>query len=199
MEKDAALTTAIDAEEAARDAQQEAEDARDKEEELRIEAQTQTQIATDALEDAQQQRERAEANVALAHSAVDKFLNHVTENELLTVPGLQPLRQELLLSGMEFYDDFTQDEANAAALLVELAGAHHRIAMIRGELGQRDESRAANAKSIKLFEKLRDGGTDSLDVRLGLAKSYFWIKRYDDAVKLCQEILENDPKHPETC
>ena len=180
------------------EAQKEAEDARDKEEELRIEAQRQTKIATDALADAQAQRERAEENFALARSAVDEFLNEVTENELLTVPGMQRLRQELLSSAMEFYDDFTQDEANASELLVELASAHYRISVIRGELGKKEESQAANARSIELFEQLLEGGNESLEVRLGLARAYFRGERYDDTVKLCEQIRQDDPEDADT-
>ena len=87
----------------------------------------------------------------LARSAVDEFLNHVTKNELLTVPGMQPLRQQLLSSAMEFYDNFTQDEDNSGELLVELAAAHYRIAVIRSELGQKEASSSSNAKSIELI------------------------------------------------
>jgi serine/threonine protein kinase/tetratricopeptide (TPR) repeat protein/Flp pilus assembly protein TadD len=189
-EKQAALATAIAAEKAATTA-------RDREQTQREEAERQTKIARSALADAQQQRERAETNFALARSAVDKFLNQVVKHELLTVPGLQPLRQELLSSAMEFYDDFTQDAENASELLVELATAHYRIAVIRGELGQKKESEASTAKSIELFEQLRRAGNDSPDVQLGLAKSYFRAGRYDDTVTLCQAILATDAKHAE--
>jgi serine/threonine protein kinase/tetratricopeptide (TPR) repeat protein len=176
-EKDAALTAAVEA-------QEEAEQARDHERELR--------------EEAQQQRERAEANFILARSAVDEFLNQVTDTDLLTVPGLQPLRQKLLSSAMEFYDTFIRDEANSDALQVELARAQYRIAVIRGELGQKEESEAANKKSVELFEQLRDVGNESLEVRLGLAKSYFRAARYDETMKICQTILKTEPKHAET-
>ena len=176
------VIVATNAEAQAISAQQDAEAARDREQHLKIEAQRQTKIATDALFDVRQQRERAEANFVLARSAVDEFLNHVTKNELLTVPGMQTLRQQLLSSAMEFYDKFTRDDENTRELLVELASAHYRIAVIRGELGQKEESSISNAKSIELFEKLRDGGNESLDVQLGLAKSFFRAKRYDDTV-----------------
>ncbi len=184
VQAEKAKTAAEDAKTAAEDARAVAEDARRQEQAQR--------------EEAERQRERAEGNFALARSAVDEFLNQVTENELLTVPGLQPLRQELLSSAMEFYDDFTQDAENTSELQVELAAAHHRIAVIRGELGQAEESKASNAKSIELFEQLRDAGNESLEVRLGLAKAYFRSKRYDDTAALCQSILETDSKHAET-
>ena len=108
-DRQAALTAETAAKISARDAQLEAERARDHEEELRKEA--------------VQQRERAEANFSLARSAVDEFLNRVTENELLSVPGMQPLRQELLSSAMEFYEGFAQDDLNSIELLSEIGWA----------------------------------------------------------------------------
>ena len=182
--KDGALQKSIAAEAAA-------ERARQQEKGLREEAERQTQIA-------QEQSARAEANFVLARSAVDEFLNQVTEDELLTVPGMQRLRQDLLNSAMEFYDKFTQDEKNADELQAELATAHYRISLIRGELGQTAESKASLNKSIELFERLRSGGNDSREVRLGLASSFCRAYRHDDAVALCQSILREDPKHTET-
>ncbi len=147
--------------------------------------------------DSRRQRERAEANFALARSAVDTFLNHVTDNELLNVPGLRRLREQLLSSAMTFYEDFTRDDANAKELLVELARAHYRIGLIRRDLGQDIESRDANAKSIELFERLRDEENKSVDVRMDLAKAYLQAGRFDETVKLCQEMLEEEPQNPE--
>ena len=43
-----------------------------------------------------------------------------------------------------------------------------------------------------------EGGNDSLDVRLGLAKSLLRAKRYDDTVSLCREILKVNAEHPAT-
>ncbi|MCA9135274.1 MAG: tetratricopeptide repeat protein [Planctomycetales bacterium] len=196
------LTQSVEAETTAREAQQDAENARDREQELRQEAERQTRIAEqetqraeDALTDAQQQRQRAEANFTLARSAVDEFLNQVTENELLTVPGMQPLRRELLASALDFYEDFAKDKANAEELQAELARASYRIAVIRGELGQSEESASANRKAIDIYEKLVKNGNLSVDIQLGLANAYFRQGRHDEVVNLCEGILTEDATH----
>ncbi len=149
-------------------------------------------------EEAERHRLRAEANFALARSAVDKFLNQVTENELLTVPGMQPLRQQLLSSAMEFYNEFAKDEVNSSELLMELATAHYRMAIIRHELGQTKTAAASVKKSIELFEQIRDAGDNSLDVQLGLARAYIESGRFKDALVSCRRILQTDANHAET-
>ena len=123
----AALEKAEAAEAEQRSLRQEAERARVQEEELRAEAES--------------QKTRAVENLALAHSAVDSFLNQVTEDELLKAPGLQPLRERLLASAMEFYADFTNDDQQSGELLAELAWAHYRLGTIRSELGQTEPAK----------------------------------------------------------
>jgi serine/threonine protein kinase len=183
VETDAALVAETSAKDAARQAQQEAESARNQEQQRRREA--------------ERQKQRVEANSSLARSAVDGFLNRVTENELLTVPGLQSLRQELLSAAMGFYEEFSQDEASADQMQLELARSYSRIARIRSELGQSREARDANARSIERFEQMLEEDQDTVEVRLELADAYFWAKRYDDTVTLCKEILTAEPKHAE--
>ena len=46
--------------------------------------------------DADRERSRAESNFRAAKTAVDGFLTRVSQERLLDVPGLQPLRQELV-------------------------------------------------------------------------------------------------------
>ena len=138
-EKEDALQVAVDAEANAKSAQKDAEDARDQKEEQRLEA--------------ERQMERAEANYALARSAVDEYLNRVTENQLLSVPGMQALREELLASALEFYDQFASDEANAEDFKLELARTYFRISRIRLDLGDRESGKAAIEKSVRVFPR----------------------------------------------
>ncbi len=172
--------------------------ARIKESNLRVEAQKQTQIATNALADVKQQRERAESNYGLARSAVDEFLNSVTENQLLTVPGMQPLREELLTDALKFYEDFIEDDANAADFQLELARTHYRIGRIRVTLGQNDSATAAYRTSLELFERLISEGDERLETRLGLAQVYAATGRPGEAVELCNTIRESNPNDLET-
>ena len=60
---------------------------------------------------AEQSRIAAEANFQKARQAVDEYFTKVSESKLLNVPGLQPLRKELLESSRKYYQEFLKDRA----------------------------------------------------------------------------------------
>jgi serine/threonine protein kinase len=179
-----ALEKAEAAEAEQRSLRREAEKARAQEEELRAEAEN--------------QKTRAVENLSLAHSAVDRFLNEVTEDELLTAPGLQPLRRKLLASALEFYEAFTKDHPQSYGMQVQLAQAYLRIALVRHQLGQDELERESLSRAIELFEQLRRDGADTIEVRSGLAQAYAGNFERPKAVNLCLEILEDQPEHAKT-
>src|SRR5262249_53508869 len=52
------------------------------------------------------ERARAEASFRQAKQAVDDYFTTVSESQLLEVPGLQPLRKELLERAQKYYEQF---------------------------------------------------------------------------------------------
>ncbi len=150
-----------------------------------------------AREETEVQRQRAEENFDKARRAVDEYLTQITESELLTVPGLQPLREELLEAALKFYTEFTQERTDDPTLQRELASAHYRLGRIYSELGNASESQKANIEAIRLYEELRDAGRLDLDLQVALAWAYFFASRFDDTVKLCQDVLLGDEGHAE--
>ena len=161
-------------------------------------AKQQEALAKRQKELAEQQKQRAEANFAKARSAVDQFLNKVTEDQLLRVPGLQPLRRELLSSALKFYEEFVKERGDDPSLQADLASAQHRIGGIYGELGLADESKKANDQAVSLYEKLRQGGQESPDVLKGLADCYYFKGEYEKTIELCNKVLERKPLDVET-
>ncbi len=145
-----------------------------------------------------QQKQRAEANFDKARRAVDEYLTQVTDNQLLSVPGLQSLRENLLSAALKFYAEFTQERADDPALQRELASAHFRLGRIHQELGQSGSAGKSNAEAIRLYERLRDAGHFDQDVHVALAKAYYYATRYEDTIKLCQNVLRAAPEHAET-
>lgn len=184
--------TRLQAEEQAR---RDAELARDGEERQRRLADEQSALARKNAEEADGQRQKAEANFGKARQAVDEYLTHVTESELLSVPGLQPLREDLLQAALTFYTGFTQERADDPTLQRELASAHYRLGMIQRDLGNAAAARAANQESIRLLEQLRDQGQVSVELQSALASAYFFAGRHDDTVKLCQTVMQGEPEH----
>jgi serine/threonine-protein kinase len=94
---------------------------------------------------AREQRTLAEENFRLARRAVDEYFTQVSENTLLDspVPGMQPLRKELLRTALRYYREFQARHRDDPSLRAELARACYRIGQIERAVGTRGESLAA--------------------------------------------------------
>ncbi len=101
---------------------------------------------------AERLRAEAEENFLRSQSTVDDYLTRVAESRLLGVPGLQPLRQELLESALPYYESFVRKRAEDPALAHELASAYGRLANINADLGRGPEA----------LEGYREGPRDPL-------------------------------------
>ena len=71
--------------------------------------------------------------------AVDDSLTRISENKLLNVAGLQPLRKELLESALKYYQGFLEQRSDDLAVQKDLATAYtargqdHRRDLLQGE------------------------------------------------------------------
>ena len=97
-------------------------------------------------------RKQAEANFARAHAAVNESFTTVSESQLLKVPGLQPLRRELLQSALRFYQEFLQERGNDPTLRAELAATYLRVGAINSDLGREAAARQALLSAISAYE-----------------------------------------------
>ena len=124
----------------------------------------------DRAEKAQQQ---AEASFARARRAVDDSFTKVSESKLLDVPGLQPLRLDLLKSALAFYDEFLKERGDDAAIQADLLQTRVRTGRILNILGRFDDARAAFQTAASGYEQaLRDRHNhDDLDLKAGLAEA----------------------------
>ena len=104
-------------------------------EQARDEAVAAREDAVENLIEARRQRRSAEANFLLARDAVDQYLTKVSENTLLNVPGMQPLRKELLESALSFYQGFVDQRSDDPSLRSDLAASLMRIGRIHAQLG----------------------------------------------------------------
>jgi tetratricopeptide (TPR) repeat protein len=115
----------------------------------RREAQTQRDRAFKAEED-------AKANLARARSAVDDYLTTISENRLLKspLPGLQPLRKELLTTALKYYEDFVSQNHDDPVLQADLAAASLRVGEITDQIGSKDEALKAFQTASDIYESL---------------------------------------------
>jgi serine/threonine-protein kinase len=127
------------------------------------------------------QRDRADANFQKARQAVDDYLTRVSENKLLQspLPGLQPLRRELLQAALSYYQDFAEEHQDDPALTAELARAYYRVGKITAEIGSQDEARAASATACGLWETLVRDEPARADYRAQLAGCYLALGRLE--------------------
>jgi hypothetical protein len=87
---------------------------------------------------------------------VDQYLTAVSESTLLKspVPGLQPLRKELLELALAYYLDFLEQQGHDPALHAYVAAAYLRVGRITSEIGSKTEALASVRRARDLYETL---------------------------------------------
>ncbi len=188
-----------------------AEDQRSRADEL-LELSQQRWLATLKHQgEAQSQRARAEASFAKARAAVDELLTQVSESQLLNVPGLQPLRRDLLRSALNYYEDFVRQRGDDPTLKAVLAAGRLRLAKIQHELGARPQSDQTMRQALATHElALRDRPTDpglrdgvaQCCVHLGLGAldrlhptmpADEALRLFDRAIAVWEELRQGEP------
>jgi serine/threonine protein kinase/tetratricopeptide (TPR) repeat protein len=148
--------------------------------------------------EADAQRRLAEANLATARGAVDEYLTKVTESRLLSVPGLQPLRQDLLESALTFYEDFLKQRGQDPSLRSALAAVHRKVGRINADLGRKPEAEAAFRSAATLYEALVKDAPGDAEALEGLAESRLGLAgvlgNVESARPLLLEAAELDEK-----
>src|SRR5262249_34883283 len=121
---------------------------------------------------ARREHERAEANLAAARAAVDDFLTTVSESTLLksSLPGLQPLRKELLQTALRHYQGFVQQNQDDPALRFELASATFRVGVITAEIDSPEKGLQYLVEARNLFQSLADSEPSQVDYQAELGR-----------------------------
>jgi serine/threonine-protein kinase len=127
-----------------------------------------------ARREAEGQRDLARENFDKARQAVDDYFTQVSENKLLKspLPGLQPLRKELLESALRYYRAFAEQHQDDPAVQAELAQAYYRVGMITEEIGSKKEAAEAYDRSRAIRERLAAADPGDNAFRQGLADCY---------------------------
>ncbi|MCU0960578.1 MAG: serine/threonine protein kinase [Pirellulaceae bacterium] len=152
------------------------------------------QHALAELEHAQAAQRQAESNFQQARATVDQYLTTVSESQLLTVPGMQPLRQAMLDAALAFYERFVAERPQEPQLRAGLAAAYARLGRVASDLQQREQGQEYYGKAEELYEALMHEGNASPEVQRGLAEVYFWRRRTSEAISLCRRRLQEDPQ-----
>jgi serine/threonine protein kinase/tetratricopeptide (TPR) repeat protein len=132
--------------------------------------------AEDARQEAERQRDRAlhaedqaQTNLLQARRAVDDYFTLISQSPLLDVPGLQPLRRQLLESALRYHQEFLRQHPENRQLEADLAASYFRAADIYNALNANEEASTALASGIELAEKLFNERPDDHELHRRLA------------------------------
>ncbi|MGL4551932.1 MAG: protein kinase domain-containing protein, partial [Gemmataceae bacterium] len=112
-----------------------------------------------ALRRAEEERDRADASFRQAHAAVNDFTVSFSD-ELARFPGVQGLRQRLLLQARRYFEDFVARREGNASLRRELADTHAAIGQMTGAIGERRAAKAAFETALALYRALHAADPD---------------------------------------
>jgi serine/threonine protein kinase len=154
---------------------------------------------------AQREHERAEVNLAAARAAVDDYLTTVSESTLLksSLPGLQPLRKELLQTALRHYQGFVRQNQDDPALRFELASATFRVGVITAEIDSPEKGLQYLVEARNLFQGLADSEPSQVDyqaelgrclIRIGfvltaLSKTQDALASYEQGIAILESVL----------
>jgi serine/threonine protein kinase len=170
----------------------------------RKEAERQEALAIEA-------REESEQSFRHARQAVDEFFRRVSEETLLDVPGLQPLRRDLLQVALGYEQKFLEQRGNDPTLRNELASASFRVALVTAEIKSKEEALPLYDRARQIQEELLASEPASGKLRYKLSNTYneigrahFIAARYDDALvwfrkslELRERLVKDDPDDAE--
>ena len=99
-------------------------------------------------------RQEAERGFREARGAVNDYFTQVSENKLLDVPGLQPLRKELLESALRYYQQFLTEHADDPSLHADVALTWYRVGRIESEIDRNADAFAALDKARAIQDEI---------------------------------------------
>ncbi len=158
---------------------------------------------------AEREHQRAEANLIKARAAVDDYLTKVSESTLLrsSLPGLQPLRSELLQTALHYYQGFVQENQDDPNLRFELAAATFRSGVIIAESDSQETGLRRLTEARELFQEMarahparaeyqRELGRCLIRmayVMAAVGKDQDAIASYKDGIAILEAILPAQP------
>jgi len=124
-----------------------------------------------AAEEADRQRERAEANLRESRAAVDRLFTRAAE-ELHHVPHMSEIRRAMLEDAAEFYEGFVLQKSDDPEIRFEMGSAYSRLGYAYENLGRYEEMIPASLKAVAVFERLCKDYPDRISYQVHLRGSY---------------------------
>jgi serine/threonine-protein kinase len=114
----------------------------------------------------------AEKSFKQAHELVTELIVKLGHQRLRDVPGLQPLRQELLEAALGYFEEFLKQRGDDQELREQQASTYFSVGEITNLLGPRERALAAYQKSQELYRELLRTNPDNRNWQLRLSGAY---------------------------
>ncbi len=141
-------------------------------EQARADEAVQRGLAERSATAARSEQARAARNFGMARDAVDKYLTQVSDNPQLKAHGLETLRQQLLLTAKQFYEQFTTEQSSDPQLQEALGDALLRLGSIDLAIGQGDRAEPYFQRAIATDASLLRAHPNELNYARDLFSAY---------------------------
>jgi tRNA A-37 threonylcarbamoyl transferase component Bud32/tetratricopeptide (TPR) repeat protein len=121
----------------------------------------------------------AERNMQASRRAVEE-LAKISDSRMLDEPGSQPLRRELILTAMHYYQEFLAQNRDSPALAAEVAATYLRLWQLQITNGEPDAAQSTLEKGLAALDELmvrRPDLTDLGPLAVGLFRFPHFVNR----------------------
>jgi serine/threonine-protein kinase len=158
------------------------------------------------LERSNRERQRS---FEMVEGQADYFLKEVSGDLLLNEPGMQPLRQSILVRVLDDYQKFLKERPGDPRTLQQMAEAKRQLGELFGQIGQMAEGKASCEQAMELYEGLLRERPADRERRFGMAHARHALadlcvqsgepadakKEVDRAILLLEELKAEEPRN----
>jgi tetratricopeptide (TPR) repeat protein len=161
---------------------------------------------------AENQRDQAEIQRAVARQAVDEMYTGVARQWMEDQPGLQDVQKEFLQKALRYYQEFAREEDPDPGWEQERARAWVRVGEIQAGLGENQDAERAFGNAVPSLEALVQAAPANFECRSDLALSRYYIAvllamtgrdqeagpAFATALDGCERLVSDFPSRPES-
>ncbi|MCI0357784.1 MAG: tetratricopeptide repeat protein, partial [Planctomycetaceae bacterium] len=139
----------------------------------------------------------AQENLKDALAAVDQMLSRVAEHKLAYVPQTEPIRRDLMLDALRFYQKFLDKKSDDPVIRREVALAHRRLGAIHSRFGEQEKAEKSYHNAVEMLERLDPSsladpalGRDRVNCHIEISWVLGALGKGDEAVKNLRRAVD---------
>ncbi len=142
-------------------------------------------VTSDALHETQVAKQKVDQHFDLARVAIDDLLISVSEETLLGLSGMKPVRELLLNRALDYYQALIEMRGPDDELDVDLALANYKVGLIKSDIRSKEEAITTFQTALAQLKALSKTAAGDPKIRDALGDTY-------NAIGRAHGQLEND-------